>query len=150
MKRQFYSVLAAGVLFASLCAGAHAEAKAGPAELAESKFGPPDNAPVVEMGKKVKLTAKFYISEFFGSKVINAGATVKNSATKPMFYVFHIAFFDKDNHLLGCASQASFGEQGLKPGEETQLGSLLVALPPSELKKVASYQAAFYESEHKI
>jgi hypothetical protein len=63
--------------------------------------------------------------------LINAGATVKNSGTTPMFYVFQVAFFDKANHLLGCASQASFGDQGLKPGEETQLGSLLVSLPAS-------------------
>lgn len=150
MKRRFYSILAVGVLLSSLCACAHAESKGGPVKLAESKFGPPDNAPAVEMGKTVKLTAKFYISDFFGSKVISAGAKVKNSGTTPMFYSFHVAFFDKDNHLLGCTSQASFGDQGLKPGDETQLGSLLVMLPADELKKVTSYQAAFYESEHKI
>jgi hypothetical protein len=133
-----------------MCGWATAEVKSGPAKLRESKFGPPDNAPAVEMGKTVKLTARFYISEFFGSKVINAGATVKNIGSKPMFYVFHVAFFDKENHLLGCASQSSFGDQGLKPGEETQLGSLMVTLPASELSKVSSYQAAFYESDHKL
>jgi hypothetical protein len=133
-----------------MSACATAEVKGGPAKLRESKFGPPDNAPAVEMGRTVKLTAKFYISEFFGSKVINAGATVKNTGSKPMFYVFHVAFFDKENHILGCASQGSFGDEGLKPSEETQLGSLLITLPASELSKVASYQAAFYESEHKL
>lgn len=82
--------------------------------------------------------------------MINAGATVKNTGSKPMFYVFHVAFFDKDNHLLGCVSQASFGDEGQKAGEETQLGSMMVVLPASDLPKVASYQAAFYESEHKF
>jgi len=150
MKLQVLSPLVALVLVGLLCDMARAESKSGPIKLAESQFGPSEGAPAIEMGKTVKLTAKFYISDFFGSKVINAGATVKNSGAAPMFYVFHVAFFDKDHRLLGCASQSSFGDQGLKPAEETQLGSLLVTLPDSELKKVASYQAAFYESEHKI
>lgn len=148
MKHRFHVAFVAALL--AVCACARAESKSGAVKLSESKFGPPDNAPAVELGKTVKLTAKFYISDFFGSKVINAGATVKNTGSKPMFYVFHVAFFDKENHLLGCTSQSSFGDQGLKPGDETQLGSLMVMLPESELKKVTSYQAPFYESPHKI
>ena len=150
MNSRILPSLAAAVLLTFLCTFASAELKSGPARLAESKFGPPEGGPAVEMGKTIKLTAKFYISDFFGSKVISAGATVKNTGNAPMFYAFHVAFFDKDHHLLGCTSQNSFGDQGLKPGEQTQLGSLIVTLPAAELTKVASYQAAFYESEHKI
>jgi hypothetical protein len=150
MVRHFSRLIVGALFLVCLSATARAETKSGPAKLAESKFGPPDDAPMVDMGKTVKLTAKFYITDFFGSKVITAGATVKNTGKAPMFYVFNVAFFDKDNHLLGCASQASFGEQGMKAGEETQLGSLLVMLPASEIAKVASYQATFYESEHKL
>lgn len=150
MPARLTLVISGILLVTSMCACAVAEVKRGPAKLQESKFGPPENAPAVEMGRTVKVTAKFYISEFFGSKVVSTQAAVKNTGSKPKFYVFHVAFFDKDNHLLGCASQGSFGDEGLKPGDQTQLGSLMVTLPASELSKVASYQAAFYKSEHKF
>jgi hypothetical protein len=150
MKFGCVAAVVALLLIGSLPHFASGETKSGPVKLSESHFGAPDGAPAVEMGKKVRLTAKFVISDFFGSKVINAGAKLNNTAAAPMFFAFHVAFFDKGNHLLGCVSQNSIGDQGLKPGEETQLGSLLISLPASELKNVASYQTTFYESEHKL
>jgi hypothetical protein len=142
-------LLCAAVVVCVMAASVLAETKSGKVELKESDF-PPKGAPNVEMGQTVKLTANFYISEFFGSKIINAVPRVKNTGDKPMHVLFNVAFFDADGKLLGCVSQGSFSDEGLAAGEETQLGSCLIKLPEAELKKVKSFQASFYESEQKF
>lgn len=148
MKHRILQLFSAIVILASLASTSGAQAASGPVKLAESstRSGPT----TFKIGKVVKATGQCAITDFFGSKVIDCGVTVKNTGTKPMFCVIHVAFFDKDNHLLGCAAQSTFGDAGLKPGEETQFASMLISMPPDALKNVASYQAAFYESEKKI
>jgi hypothetical protein len=148
MKYRVFQILSAITILAALISTSGAETTSGPVKLAESSTR---SGPVTfKLGKVVKATGQCAITDFFGSKVIDCGVTVKNTGAKPMFCAIHVAFFDKDNHLLGCASQSSFGDAGLKPGEETQFASMLISMPPTELKKVATYQAAFYESEKKI
>ncbi|WP_428940631.1 hypothetical protein [Fontivita pretiosa] len=149
MSSQLRFAWALGALL-GICVVAFGENKSGPITLKESEFGPPEGAPRIELGKTVKVTARPYITDFFGAMIVNAGATVSNTGNKPMFFVFNIALFDKDGRLLGCANQTSFGDEGIKPGEETQLGSCFVHLPPEELKKVASFQVTLFESEKKL
>jgi hypothetical protein len=132
-------------VFASL---AMAETKSGPITLKESKFGD-DAAPTVTLGHKIKVSCNFHITDFFGENIIAAGATLKNSAAVPMFYSYNVAFFDEKHNLVGCACQGSMNE-GLKPGEETQLGSCLIDCPADVLAKVKTYQVTFYEAEKKI
>jgi hypothetical protein len=126
------------------------ETKRGDVKLQESEFGPPKGAPVVELGKTLKMSVSMYIGEFFGSKVIHCQPRLKNTGDKPMHGSVHVAFFDKDGNLVGASSQTTMGDDGIKPGEETQLGSLMIQLPPDALAKVATYQVTFYESEKKI
>src|SRR5258708_27708432 len=140
-------MIAAGVLIGCLCRLAGAEVKEGPVTLSEHD-GASSSSPTVTMGKVVKMTGDFHVIQFFGAKVIDCGVKVKNTGKQPMYCIAHVAFFDKDNHLLGCVSQGSMG--ALKPDETTELASMLVSLPLPELKKVASYQVAFHESENKI
>jgi hypothetical protein len=148
MKYRIFQLFSTIIILAALTSTSGAEVTSGPVKLAESSTR---SGPVTfKIGKVVKATGQCATTDFFGSKVIDCGVTVKNTGAKPMFCVIHVAFFDKDNHLLGCASQTSFGDAGLKPGEETQFASMLISMPPDELKKVASYQTAFYESEKKI
>jgi len=104
----------------------------------------------VEVGQSVKGTCKFYIDDFFGKKIINANIEVKNTAQKPMFFQYNVAFFDKDGHLIGSASQGLSGDSGLEPGKTTQTGSCLIPLPAGKHEEVASYKIAYYESETQI
>jgi hypothetical protein len=100
-----------------------------------------------EFGDVVKATTQWRVGDSFGKETVFAGATVKNTGTKPMFFQYYVAFYDKDRKLIGAAGQSSFGDDGLKPGEETQLGSCLVYLPKGKYKEIVSFQAVLWESD---
>ena len=100
-----------------------------------------------EFGTVVKSTTDWHVGDFFGQETIFAGITVKNTGSKPMFFHYYVSFFDKDKNLVGAAGQGSFGDEGLKPGEQTQMGSCLIHLPKDKYKDVVSYQAVIYETD---
>ena len=100
-----------------------------------------------EFGDIVKAKTQWRVGDFFGKETIFAGATVKNTGNKPMYFEYYVAFFDKDKRLIGAAGQSSFGDGGLKPGEEAQLGACLVHLPKGKYKDIASFQAVLWESD---
>jgi hypothetical protein len=100
-----------------------------------------------EFGDVVKATCKWYVGEFFGKQTVFAGITVKNTGAKPMFFHSYVAFFDKDKKLVGATGQGSFGDDGLKPGEKTQMGSCMIYLPKDKYKEIVSYQAVIYETD---
>lgn len=106
-----------------------------------------DNAFKKEFGNVVKATTQWYAGKFFGEPTVFAGISVKNTGTKPMFFHYYVAFFDKDKKLVGATGQGSFGDKGLKPGEQTQMGSCLIALPKDKYKEIASYEAVIYETD---
>src|SRR5436190_20558453 len=99
-----------------------------------------------EFGKVVKATTDWHVGDFFGEQTVFASITVKNTGTKPMYFQYYVAFFDKDKKLIGATGQGSTGE-GLKPGEDTQMGSCLIGLPKDKYKDIASYQAIIYETD---
>lgn len=135
-------------LFLLLAASLHAQSIIqGDIKLNYSESAFSDNAFKKEFGNVVKATTGWYAGDFFGEETVFAGVTVKNTATKPMFFHYYVAFFDKDKNLVGATGQGSFGESGLKPGEETQMGSCLIALPRDKYKAIASYQAVIYETD---
>jgi len=121
--------------------------KSGPCRLQEA--GAFDDAKLfkITLGKALRLTTRWRIDEFFGKRIINANVTVQNPSSKTMFFHYYVAFFDKDGHLLGCAGQGSLSDDGLAPGDETQLGSCLIPLPAEAFKAVASYKVILYESD---
>jgi hypothetical protein len=100
-----------------------------------------------EFGDVVKATTAWRAGEFFGQETVFAGVSVKNTGTKPMYFNYYVAFYDKDKKLVGASGQGSFGDDGLKPGEETQLGSCLIHLPKDKYKDIVSYQAVIYETD---
>jgi hypothetical protein len=100
-----------------------------------------------EFGSVVKATTDWHAGDFFGQETVFAGIKVKNTGSKPMFFRYYVAFFDKDNNLIGSTGQGSFGDEGLKPAEETQMGSCLIELPKDKYKAIASYQAVIYETD---
>jgi hypothetical protein len=100
-----------------------------------------------EFGTVVKATTDWHAGDFFGKETVFAGVKVKNTGPKPMFIRYYVAFFDKDNNLIGTAGQSSFGDEGVKPGEETQLGSCMIELPKDKYKAIVSYQAVIHETD---
>ena len=103
----------------------------------------------ITIGDKLKAHCKFSIGEFFGKKVINAGADLENKSKKTLFYSYNVAFFDANKQLIGCASQASM-MGGVAPGKKTQLGSCMVSVTKEQLSKVKYYQVKLYESEKEV
>jgi len=114
-------------------------------QYSESMFA--ENVFKKEFGDVVKATTDWHAGDFFGSETVFAGVKLKNTGTKPMFIRYYVAFFDKDKNLIGSAGQGSFGDEGMKPGEETQLGSCLIELPKDKYKDIASFQAVIYETD---
>jgi hypothetical protein len=100
-----------------------------------------------EFGGIVKVTTEWRAGEFFGKQTVYAGARIRNTSDRPMFFHYYVAFFDKNKKLVGSAGQGSFGDKGLEPGKETQLGSCLIHLPPDRYKDIVSYQAVIYETD---
>lgn len=126
-----------------------AETKEGPCKLKKSSAFDKDVF-TVKVGKVIKGTCKFYIDEFFGKKIVNAGISLENTGKKPMFCHYYVAFFDKDGKLLGCAGQGTFGKEGMAAGKKTMLGSCLIPMPHGKHEQIASYKVAFYESEMQV
>lgn len=114
----------------------------------ESAFG--KSAYVKIFGDLVKATTNWRVGEQFGRETVFAGVTAKNTGTKPMFFQYYVAFFDKDRKLIGATGQASFGDEGLKPGETTSLTSCLVHLPKGRYKDIVSFQAVLYETDQPL
>lgn len=125
-------------------------AKEGACKLREAGAFDEEKLFKVRLGHDVKVECRLRIDEFFGKKIINANAEVKNTAKKAMHYQYYIAFFTKEMKLVGCAAQGSFGDDGLAAGEETQFGSCLIELPHSAVGHVTHYKAVFYESDEPI
>ena len=55
-----------------------------------------------EFGDVVKATCAWRAGDFFGEETVFAGVTVKNTGTKPMFFHYYVAFYDKDKKLVGA------------------------------------------------
>jgi hypothetical protein len=135
------------LLVVALAISARADSIRGEIKLNYSESGFSENVFKKEFGKVVKAATSWYAGDFFGEETVFGGITVKNTGTKPMFFKYYVVFFDKDKNLIGAAGQGSFGDEGLKPGEETQLGSCLINLPKDKYKEIVSYQAVIYETD---
>ena len=96
-------------------------------------------------GTSLKATTGWRVGDFFGKQTVFAGVTVKNTGTKPMAFEYCVVFYDKDRRLVGAASQGSFGDSGLKPGGELQLGSCMIKLPRDKYREIRFYEAVLYE-----
>lgn len=145
------NIVVALLLFCTMCSyGQEVFRKSGKIKLKEAKSAFDKKAFFnVKTGKQIKVEGKFRISDFFGSKVVMATADAENTSKKALYYAFFVAFFDKSKNLIGCASQVA-SMQPLKAGEKTQFGMCIIHLPEAEIKKIASYQLVFIESDKKI
>lgn len=100
----------------------------------------------VELGNELEAVAKLHITEWFDSMAISGQVDVENKTDHEIFTSYNLAFFDKKDNLLGCASQTL----SFDPGEETIIGGALIQMPAAQLEKVAKYRITWYEDTVKI
>ncbi|BAM05041.1 hypothetical protein PSMK_28820 [Phycisphaera mikurensis NBRC 102666] len=139
---------------------ASATAFAGPASeaasvgfeaLPASEFGPPEGAPAFQLeAASVRLETSFYRGEFFGREKLMVSAQLFNEADGARHVSMHVAVFDAAGELIGASSQSSFGDDGIPAGEQTQLASLMITLPPAQLDRVRRVSAVLYASADPI
>ncbi len=69
-----------------------------------------------EFGEVIRAKTEWYVGEFFGQETLFGGAFLTNTGSKPMYFNYYAAFFDKDQKLVGAALQDSsfLGSDGLK------------------------------------
>jgi hypothetical protein len=100
----------------------------------------------VALGDKLKGEASLEIRDWFGGKAITGQLDVENPTDASVFLSYHLAFFDKDGVLIGCATQ----NMEIEAGESTSIGGAVIQVPAAQLKQVASYQIAYYEDAKAI
>ena len=55
-------------------------------------------------------------AKLMGKEMILAGISIKNTDSKPLWYIYSVAFFDKEGKMVGAASSPCFLPEGLAPG----------------------------------
>ncbi|QQL43825.1 hypothetical protein [Sulfuriroseicoccus oceanibius] len=147
MIKTLLATASAAILMLTSASAADVFTQEGKCELKESSGFSNSDAVEVKFGKAIKATAKLYLDDFFDKKIINANISVENTADKPMHCQYYVAFFDSDGTLIGCASQGSFSDEGIKAGASTNFGSCLIPLPKGFHEKAVTYKITFYEGE---
>ena len=137
--------IAVMIMFFGLSLAAFSETKEGKCELKDYKFF--NHAPVAAtVGQRVKGACRFYTTEFFGSKVVNAGIEIKNVTNSAVQCQYYVSFFNNTGDLIGCVNQSA----SISTGETTQFASCLIRLPVDYVDKIVQYKIAFYESDKSI
>jgi hypothetical protein len=101
----------------------------------------------ISLGTKVKLTCNFYTATVHGASGIWISANLQNVSADPMYCSCGVAFFDADGKLVACSTQAK-DLSPLKPGAKTQLGSINVLVPATEIAKIKSFQVVWFETKN--
>src|ERR1039458_5311282 len=71
-----------------------------------------------EFGDMVKATCVWRVAKVKGRDIVFAEIRVANTDSKPLWFHYSVAFFDKDKKLLGAAGRTLFDEEGLRPGKK--------------------------------
>lgn len=100
----------------------------------------------LSIGKQLEAKTKIKRIEFFDKPAISCQLDIVNKSKTKLYISYHVAFFDKDGNLIGCASQS----MGFDPGERTTVGGALVHAPESAMVKITSYQLRYWESTEKL
>jgi hypothetical protein len=102
-----------------------------------------------EFGDVLKAKCDWQAVRLLGKETLFAGISIKNTDSKPLWFIYSVAFFDKDGKLVGAASSPCFLPDGLEPGT-TQRHPCSVYLPQGRYKDIRSYQAILYELDSPI
>ena len=100
----------------------------------------------VTVGDKVKGTTKIHVTDWFGGHAISGQVDVENSTDETIYFGYHLAFFDAEGGLVGCASQSL----DVEPNDSVIVGGAVIKLPPAAIEKIARYQIVWYEDTQDI
>lgn len=98
------------------------------------------------VGDKVKGTTKIHVTDWFGGHAISGQVDVENPTDDTIYFGYHLAFFDAEGGLVGCASQSL----DVEPNDSVIVGGALIKLPPTAIEKIARYQIVWYEDTQDI
>ena len=102
-----------------------------------------------QFDNNINLSCFYRVKNFFKNKVIYAKATISNNSQKNLFFAYYVAFFDKNNNLVGSTSQYSLNEP-IKKGEDFVTNSCIIPLPVSEIENITSFKLTFIISDKPI
>jgi hypothetical protein len=91
-----------------------------------------------QIDNNINLSCFYRVKNFFKNKVIYAKATISNNSQKNLFFAYYVAFFDKNNKLVGCSGQYSLNEP-IKKGEDFVTNTCTIPLPVSEIETITSF-----------
>jgi hypothetical protein len=142
MTHRQLQMMVLGAALQCFAALACADTKSGEAELQELKgqeiFA---KALKVVLGQKLKTECRYYIDpDFLGRKVVSVGANIKNTSDRPMYFGYHVAFFDKNKNLIAASS---YDKGKLEPGKDNDIGNVLeLESPVLQLRKIVASMKA--------
>ncbi|HEY5910222.1 MAG TPA: hypothetical protein VJA21_06415 [Verrucomicrobiae bacterium] len=102
-----------------------------------------------EFGDDVKARCDWKVMNLSGRETFFAGISVKNTGSNTLWFLYSVAFFDRDAKLVGAASMPLLLDEGLLPGK-TRSHPCIVHLPPGRYQDIASYQAVLYELDEPL
>ena len=100
---------------------------------------------IIRIGEKVEFKIKMYESDFIGETIISANANIDNKTDQKVKAVYSVAFFDKDNKLVGCHQ----GSWDLKPNNDINYGSGMIFTDAESISSVTNYKLRIQVMESK-
>jgi hypothetical protein len=102
-----------------------------------------------QIDNKIKLSCYYRVKNFFKNKVIYAKATISNNSQKSVFFAYYVAFFDKNNNLVGSTGQYSLNDP-IKKGEDFVTNTCIIPIPVSEIETITSFKLTLIVSNKAI
>ena len=102
-----------------------------------------------QFDNNINLSCFYKVKNFFQNKVIYAKATISNNSQKSVFFAYYVAFFDKNNNLVGSTGQYSLNEP-IKKGEDFVTNTCIIPLPVSEIETITSFKLTLIVSDKAI
>ena len=105
---------------------------------------------LVKVGERLEGELKLRIDDFFDKKCVYVSGEVKNPTKEPRHFQLYVAFYDKDGRLVCSAGEASFSDDGVKPGEVDQIQQCIMGLPHEAAASIKSYDIVLYEGDQQV
>ena len=100
----------------------------------------------LDVGDRLKGKTKIHVIDWFGGHAISGQVDVENPTDATVHFGYHVAFFDAEGGLVGCANQS----MDVEGGARVTVGGAVIKLPREAIGTVRRYQIAWYEDAQEI